>query len=123
MQEEWKVINEYPGYSVSNLGKVRNDKTGRILKLQPHGDFKYLYVYLSQGKRIGRRVHRLVAQAFIPNPDSKPEVNHIDGCGFNNCSSNLEWTTRSENMIHAYTVLHPDIGKKDVVLLMVVQRK
>ena len=114
MTEEWKVIDERPGYSVSNLGKVRNDKTGKILTPQLHKASKgdnYLFVNLSKGKVIGRAVHRLVAIAFIPNPDNKPEVNHIDGNHCNNAVNNLEWVTSQENTLHAYRVLNRRMGK------------
>lgn len=117
MQEEWRIIQDYPNYSVSNLGRVRNDKTGRILKPISFGarGKEYKQVFLFRGSCASRksfRVHRLVATAFIPNPESKPEVNHLDGNHYNNAVSNLEWTSHTENMIHAFTVLHPDIGKK-----------
>lgn len=112
MTEEWRKIEGYPNYSVSNLGRVRNDKTGRFLSQAKSGHRRsYLHVCLFQGSGHASRktinIHRLVADAFIPNPDSYPEVNHIDGNGFNNIVSNLEWVTHTENMIHAYTVLHP----------------
>lgn len=64
---------------------------------------KYLVVgYTENGKQRQYSVHRLVATAYIPNPDNKPEVNHLDGNGFNNRVENLEWTTRRGNCIHAY---------------------
>lgn len=116
MKEEWRTIKDYPNYSVSNLGRVRNSKTGRILKSSKCGGGaeagKYLHVILYQGSRASRKsigIHRLVAKAFIPNPDNKPEVNHIDGNGYNNVVSNLEWVTHTENMIHAFSILHPKI--------------
>lgn len=110
MIEEWRKIEDYPNYSVSNLGRVRNDKTGRILAAHKWGELRtYLHVILYTGSHASRKshsIHRLVAQAFVPNPDNKPEVNHLDGNGLNNCALNLEWTSRSENMIHAREVLH-----------------
>lgn len=97
----WKKINEYANFSVSNNGQVRNDKTGRIYKtwLDTNG---YPSVHL--GKDI-RRVHKLVAEAFIPNPNNLPEVNHIDGNKLNPHKSNLEWCTHSENVTHSRKVL------------------
>lgn len=107
MKELWKKVEGFPNYSVSNLGRVRNDRTDHILKAFTTGykgnDYPSVQLH---GHTI--RVHRLVALAFIPNPEKKREVNHIDGDHFNNVVSNLEWVTGSENCIHAYRTL----GKK-----------
>lgn len=116
MEEIWKDIEGYEGhYQVSTLGRVRNLQTGRILKPSKcggaNGSRKYHHVLLYQGSHDSRKsvsVHRLVAQAFIPNPDNLTDVNHIDGNGFNNVVSNLEWIKHRDNLIHAYRVL----GKK-----------
>lgn len=108
--EQWKTIEGHPNYEVSNLGNVRSkDKyitTKKGWKYLSKGKTlkpwfaSYLTVQLTNNKRA--TIHRLVAQAFIPNPDNKAEVNHIDGNKRNNCVSNLEWVTRSENHTHAY---------------------
>jgi len=97
--EEWRVIDDRDKYSVSNLGRVKNNETGRILKQTIKGG--YCFVGLSQpvyGKT--KPVHRLVASAFIDNPENKEHVNHIDKNRSNNNVSNLEWTTPLENNIH-----------------------
>lgn len=108
MKEEWKkikgaVLNEK--YEISNTGKVRNSETGKILKSRPDKE-GYLIITISVDKvRRTVKIHRLVAEAFIPNPENKPQVNHKDGKHDNNCVSNLEWCTSSENHLHAYRTL------------------
>lgn len=109
--EKFKLIEGYDHYLVSTWGKIyRIDKafqveadyqhmTRKLSELSTEETSKgYLRVYLSKnGKRKHHKVHRLVAQAFIPNPDNKPQVNHIDGNKKNNSITNLEWVTDTEN--------------------------
>ncbi|ADI23905.1 HNH endonuclease family protein [Enterococcus phage EFRM31] len=103
MIEEWKDIKGYEGlYQVSNLGRVKSLKFGkeRILKT---GVDRYGYISVNLYKNNKRKlckVHRLVAQAFIPNHENKPQVNHIDEDKTNNMVSNLEWVTAKENVNH-----------------------
>lgn len=119
MKEIWKDINGYEGlYQVSNMGRVKS--IGRYItfdngwsneaKMYIHGGILeiskqsqgYSQVSLcKKGRRITKRLNRLVAIAFLPNPYNKPQVNHIDGNKSNNCANNLEWVTDIENKKHA----------------------
>ena len=97
--EEWRVIENFPNYSVSNMGNVMNTKTNKILRLNLHSG--YLKVCLVNDVcRKGYSVHRLVATAFIPNPENKAEVNHKNKVKTDNRLENLEWMTHTENMQH-----------------------
>jgi hypothetical protein len=94
----WKTIENYPNYEISDCGMVLSHYSGNILKSQKHYIDGYLQVVLSKnGKLKNFTVHRLVAQAFIPNPENKREVDHIDRDPSNNHISNLRWVTSSEN--------------------------
>lgn len=101
--EVWKDIEDFEGYQISNLGRVKSlsyhrTKRERILQ-QYISKVGYCVVHLCKnGKKRTLLVHRLVAMAFIANPNDKPEVNHIDECKTNNHVDNLEWMTHKENM-------------------------
>lgn len=113
MFEIWKPIIHFEGlYSVSNLGRIMSldryvglrklHKKERILR-PAVDECGYLRVALSKDNRLKSfRVHRLVATSFIPNPENKPDVNHIDANKLNNSVTNLEWNTEKENVVHAF---------------------
>lgn len=105
MKEIWKEILGYEGlYEVSNLGKVRNMKTGRILKLRGNTK-KYWRIVLSKnGQCREYKLHRLVAQAFLPNPNKYPQVNHKDNNPDNNTVDNLEWCTALYNVRYSQAI-------------------
>ena len=103
--EERKPINGLEWCSISSDGIVRNERTGKEYA-QNISTTGYRYVQIVSGnKNHHKAVHRLIAEAFIPNPENKPCVNHKDGNKLNNSVSNLEWCTHSENTGHAAKVL------------------
>ena len=99
--EIYKVIDGYENYEVSNLGNVRNRLTGRVLSPRIISKGYNQVVLYKDGKPNPFLVHRLVANTYIPNPDNKSDVNHINGIKTDNCVETLEWNTRRENNIHA----------------------
>lgn len=124
--EIWKDICGYEGlYQVSNFGRIKSvdriikntgtksgeyhvkEKIKKISEYKSRGGYCGVTLYRNNNGK-SYRVHRLVAQAFIPNPENKPEINHIDGNKKNNCVDNLEWVTGEENTLHAW-----DIGLVD----------
>lgn len=106
MNEVWKDINGYEGlYKISSLGRVKSlnyKRTGkeRILKLDIDGKGYIQVVLCKNGRGKMHRVHRLVAQAFIPNPDNLPCINHRDECKTNNIVDNLEFCSYKYNLTY-----------------------
>ena len=103
--DDWVEINGYPGYRINDQGQIWSNKLKRVLN-PPLDKYGYQRIGLWCDCIVKRfRVHRLVAEHFIPNPEDKPCVNHIDGDKTNNDISNLEWTTVAENNEHSRTIL------------------
>ena len=95
-----KLTNEFNNYAISNLCNVKNLTTNRILKPQIDR-YGYVYVALAnKGFNKKKKVHRLMAEIFVKNPQNKKEVNHKDGNPKNNLAENLEWVTHFENQSH-----------------------
>ena len=104
--EKWKRVWGYANYEVSTSGKVRNIKRGTLRKIHKDKDGYYNVVLFNDGKPYNCKIHRLVAEAFIPNPDNKPCVNHINTVRDDNRVENLEWCTHKENNNNPLTRKH-----------------
>jgi hypothetical protein len=104
--EEWKLIDGFEKYEISNKGRIRRLYLKGYRYRKPVIQSGYCSVTFSIGLKFKKyQIHRLVALAFIDNKYNKPCVNHIDGNGLNNNVSNLEWCTYSENERHSYDIL------------------
>lgn len=104
----WKTMiyqgNSYNNFEISDFGELRNKKTNTIYKTNLVGR-EYCAVSVSLGSRKNKKcikIHKAVAETFIPNPNNCPQVNHKDGNKLNNCVDNLEWCSREVNINHAF---------------------
>lgn len=102
MGEEWRQVKQHPDFEVNRKGEIRRISDGRPVRAKPsfrrQGYGGYVQTALcSNGVSVQVKVHRVVATAFIPNPENKPQVHHIDGDRANNAAENLMWVTRAEH--------------------------
>jgi len=101
--EKFKEIPGFTRYGISVDGDILIFKTGKIKKSNKDwGGYLITTLVNDNGESVTKYLHRLVSQNFIPNPENKPQVNHINGIKTDNRAENLEWSTLSENMVHAW---------------------
>ncbi|MBE6993392.1 MAG: hypothetical protein E7423_01920 [Ruminococcaceae bacterium] len=101
--ECWAEIKGTDGrYEISSYGRVWSNISRKILRSYVNSAGYVLITFPINGEKKRRQVHKLVADAFIPNPENKPQINHIDADRTNNHVENLEWCTASENTRHAF---------------------
>lgn len=115
MIEEWEIIPYASNYDVSNFGRIRQNKKNKILKpyISKQNGYSYVMIRCNNGKYINKRIHRLVAEEFIPNPNNLPMVNHKDFDRSNNIIDNLEWVTGSQNNLwSSENIRKSALGKK-----------
>jgi hypothetical protein len=93
----WATLPEFQGYEIGNSGDIYSTKREKALRQYDKNGYKYVFLYDGHSKRKCMFVHRLVAIAFLENPDNLPQINHKDEDTSNNCVSNLEWCSAEYN--------------------------
>lgn len=111
--EQWKEVTNNPNYLVSNLGRVRRRGSNKDKAVRDKNGYLITDLYMN-GKRTTERINRLVASAFVDNPDNKSDVDHLDENKHNNNANNLEWVTHSENIKRAWKsgAMHASYGMR-----------
>lgn len=110
-EREWRTVKECDKYEVNQFGEIRHKKYQHILTPRVNsGGYGYV-AFTINGERKNFAIHRIVANAFIPNPNGATEVNHKDYNRLNNCVDNLEWITSSDNKNHAYKKIENHIAR------------
>lgn len=99
--EEWLTHENFPDFFVSNYGRIKSKERNKLMFTRVHEKYVDCRISNKEGKKSSPRVHKLVAELFVPNPHNLPVVNHIDGNRMNNRADNLEWVTYKQNTKHA----------------------
>ena len=102
VKEIWKGVSELPDYEISSLGRLRNKVTGTIRKWSVDEKGYLFLTFRVNGRWKIFKAHRMVAEAFIPNPNNLPEIHHKDSNRGNPCADNLEWISRKDNVEHQF---------------------
>ena len=113
--ETWRKIEDYDNYSVSDLGNIKNVKTGRILKLSTNNRGYYIVGLFKNGNKTSKTVHTLVAEAFIENPNDKPNVDHMNNNQLDNRKENLRYCLQKENVRNSVMRNDNTSGVKGVI--------
>lgn len=126
MEEIWKTIEDYPNYMVSNMGRVKAinwHREGKEKEMKPYTTYKgYLRLRLTKdGKSKQFQIHRLVAEAFIPNPENKPYIDHINTDRTDNRVENLRWVTNKENCNNPISKQNYSKGNKGKTSVPILQ--
>ena len=114
MEELWKSILGFENYEISNLGNIKRD--GKLLRLNTDMHGYWRIQLCKDGKQSNHRLHRLLAINFIPNPDNKECVDHIDRNRKNNQLSNLRWVTKQENNLNTKDRIRNNTGERHITL-------
>jgi hypothetical protein len=101
MEQTWKKIEGFNHYLINRMGEIYSEKRDMIMNSHIKNGYTYISLRTPDKKKKSFRVHRLVAMAFIDNPDNKPQVNHINADKQDNTVENLEWCTMEENIEHS----------------------
>lgn len=112
MAEEWRTLPNHPKYQVSDAGRIRTARSGRLKSTFVESGYPHVHLWRN-GQRERHRIHRLVALAFIPNPQNLPIVSHVDGDSMNAAAHNLSWASARDNAADRTRHRGPNTGERN----------